>query len=125
MGGRLTATSSVSKGSTFRFTAQFALALQKGQKVRGALVDLHGKRVLLIDDNATSGYILRETLQTWGVQSDTFRLPAEALAHLSEQMASEQRYSLAIIDHRMPEMGGFEAVARNQANCPGPANCDA
>ena len=26
-------------------------------------------------------------------------------------MASEQPYELAIIDHRMPGMGGFEAIA--------------
>jgi PAS domain S-box-containing protein len=111
MGGRLTATSAMGKGSTFRFSAQFGPAPEKCQQAQDAPVDLKGKRVLLIDDNATSGFILRETLQTWGLKSDTFRVPAEALAHLPEQMASEQPYSLAIIDHRMPGMGGFEAIA--------------
>jgi PAS domain S-box-containing protein len=111
MGGRLTATSSTGKGSTFRFTAQFDPAPEKAQKVRAALGDLHGKRVLLIDDNATNCFILRETLQAWGLKSDTFRLPAEALARLPEEMAGEHPYSLVIIDDCMPGMGGFEAAA--------------
>ena len=76
MGGRLTATSSMGKGSMFRFSAQFDPALEKSPPDHGALVDLHGKRVLLIDDNATSGFILRETLHSWGLKSDTFRVPA-------------------------------------------------
>jgi PAS domain S-box-containing protein len=110
MGGRLTATSSMGKGSTFRFTAQFDPAADGAQKVHAAPGDLLGKRVLLIDDNATSCLILRETLQGWGLKSDTFRLPTEALTHLREKIDGEQPYSLAIIDHCMPMMGGFEAA---------------
>jgi len=45
------------------------------------------------------------------LNSDTFRLPKEALTHLREKMAGAEPYSLAIIDHCMPEMGGFEAAA--------------
>jgi two-component system sensor histidine kinase/response regulator len=111
MGGRLTATSSVGAGSTFRFTAQFDPAPVSSRKAPVALGDLHGKRVLLIDDNATNCLILRETLQAWGLESDAFRLPAEALARLPEAMASEPPYSLVVIDSCMPGMDGFETAA--------------
>jgi len=111
MGGRLTATSAEGKGSTFRFTAQFEPALETARKARVAFADLHGKRVLLIDDNPTNCLILRETLQAWGLLSDTFRVPVEALARLPEAMAGEQPYSLVVIDSCMPGMDGFEAAA--------------
>jgi PAS domain S-box-containing protein len=111
MGGHLTATSSIGEGSTFRFTAQFDPAREKAQKVSAAPEELHGKRVLLIDDSATSCLILRETLQAWGLKSDAFQRPAEALACLAGEMAGDEPYSLVILDHRMPEMGGFETAA--------------
>jgi PAS domain S-box-containing protein len=111
MGGRLTATSSIGKGSTFRFTAQFAPAPENLQKLHVELGNLHGKRVLLIDDNATNCFILKETLQTWGLKSDAFQLPEEALARLPGEMAGGQPYSLVILDNCMPGIGGFDAAA--------------
>ena len=111
MGGRLTATSSMGKGSTFRFTAQFDPAPQTSRRVRAPLVDLHDKRVLLITENAADGLILQETLHAWGLKSKMFRTPVEALARLPEEMAGEQPYSLVIIDEDMSGMDGFEAVA--------------
>jgi signal transduction histidine kinase/DNA-binding response OmpR family regulator len=111
MGGRITAVSSAGKGSTFRFTAQFDPAPETARKVRIPLGDLAGKRVLLIDDNSTNCLILREALQAWGLNSDAFRLPEEALASLPEAMAGQQPYSLVIIDSCMPGMDGFEATA--------------
>jgi signal transduction histidine kinase/DNA-binding response OmpR family regulator len=111
MGGRITAVSSAGEGSTFRFTAQFDPAPETARKVRVPLGDLAGKRVLLIDDNSTNCLILREALQAWGLKSDAFRLPEEALASLPETMAGEQPYALVIIDSCMPGMDGFEATA--------------
>ena len=110
MGGGLTATSSLGKGSTFRFTIHFDLAPQDASKVRLGPEDFRGKRVLLVDDNPTSCLILRETLQFWGLGSDSFRSPTEALARLPEAMAGEHPYSLIIVDSTMPEMSGFEAA---------------
>jgi signal transduction histidine kinase/CheY-like chemotaxis protein len=111
MGGRITAVSSAGAGSTFSFTAQFEPAPETARKVRVPLGDLAGKRVLLIDDNSTNCLILREALQAWGLKSETFRLPQEALAGLPEAMAGEQPYSLVIIDSCMPGMDGFETSA--------------
>ncbi|MCU1234286.1 MAG: multi-sensor hybrid histidine kinase [Candidatus Solibacter sp.] len=110
MGGHLTATSSVGKGSTFTFTARFGSALEITRKVHLALGDLHGKRVLLIDCNATSSLILRETLHAWGLESDAFQLPSEALASLSAAVAGRRPYSLVVLNSCMPGMDGFETA---------------
>jgi signal transduction histidine kinase/HPt (histidine-containing phosphotransfer) domain-containing protein len=110
MGGHLTATSSVGQGSTFRFDAQFDPGTGNTRKATAYIADFRGKRALLIDDNATNCFILQETLQAWGWESDAFRLPAEALAQLRETLTSGQPYSLVVLDRDMPEMDGFETA---------------
>jgi PAS domain S-box-containing protein len=111
MGGSLTVTSALGEGSTFRFTAQFEPAPENAGKVQFVPVDLCGKRVLLIDGNATSCLILEETLQAWGLKTDTCRLPEEALARLAVEMAGWQPYSLVFIDNSGPGESGFETAA--------------
>jgi PAS domain S-box-containing protein len=111
MGGNISATSSTGKGSTFRFTAPFGLAPEKAQNTGFTPSDLFGKRVLLIDDNETNCLILRETLQAWGLKSDTCLLAAEALARLPEEMGGEKPYSLIIIDGGTPGMDGFQTAS--------------
>jgi len=110
MGGRLTASNSTGKGSTFRFTARFDPAPVNGSNGRVAIGDLHGRRVLLIDESSTSRLILRETLRAWGLESDAFQSPAEALAGLPSAMAGEHPYLLVVIDSSMPGLNGFEAA---------------
>jgi CheY-like chemotaxis protein len=111
MGGRLTVTSAIEKGSTFRFTAQFGLAAENKRKVSTEMEDFDGRRVIVIDNNATNRQILRETLNTWGLDCDDFSAPRKALDEISLAMAGGRPYSLVIVDGAMPEMDGFEAVA--------------
>ena len=111
MGGQLTVTSSAGHGSTFRFNARFEVAPKNARKVDVEMEDFAGRRVLVIDDNATNRLILRETLNGWGLECDAFELPSEALAGLPEAMAGGRPYSLAMVDSHMPEMDGFETTA--------------
>lgn len=112
MGGNLTVTSSVGQGSTFRFTIPFDLGPKSTQIVWVPLEFQRAKRVLLIDDNASSSVILREMLRGWGLDTITFPLPAEALASLRDRPAGEQPYSLAIVATSfVPGVDGFETAA--------------
>lgn len=111
MGGILTATSSVGQGSLFRFTAQLDPALRNAWASSAPPGDLQGKRVLIIDHNATSCFILRETLQAWGLQSDAFQLLADALTCLPQAIAGDQAYSLVVMDNCTPAMECLEAAA--------------
>jgi CheY-like chemotaxis protein len=112
MGGNLAVTSSVGQGSTFRFTIPFDLGPKSTQVVCIPLEFQRAKRVLLIDDNASSSVILREMLRGWGLDTVTFPLPAEALATLRDTPADEQPYSLAIVANSfVPGVDGFQTAA--------------
>ncbi len=98
MGGRLTASSSEGRGSTFRFTAHFDPAPGKARNIGLALGNSCCERVLLIDGSTTHCFILKETLQTWGLESDACRSSAEAIVRLKEALAGKKRYSLVLIN---------------------------
>jgi len=110
MGGRLTASNSTGKGGAFRSTARVEPAPEKDGNRRVAIGDPQDGRVLLTDDSSTSCLILRETLSTWGLESDACQSPAKELAGLPGAMAGGQLYSLVAIDSCMPGINGFESA---------------
>ena len=111
MGGTLTAASSEGEGSTFRFVAQFDEAPESSRTARASPRNFHGNRVLLMSDNAASSLILQEMLQGFGLESDAYRSPADALARLLALTANEQPYSLAVIDVSLPGTDAFVVAA--------------
>jgi signal transduction histidine kinase/DNA-binding response OmpR family regulator len=106
MGGNLEVESVEGQGSTFHFTVQFGVAPGRKKDIAG-IEDLCGQRALLIDDNAINRLIQSEALASWGMESDDFATPERALGALSGH-----RYSVAIVDSRMPHMDGFETARR-------------
>ncbi len=111
MGGTIGVTSQVGKGSTFRFTARFAVGEKRPRKNAISPAELEGRRVLVVDNNATNRFILSETLRHWGLESDEFADAESALQATREAFASGRPLSLALVDACMPGMDGFEAVS--------------
>ena len=110
MGGELTAESTAGQGSTFRFTVQLEAA--DGPVPARIVADLHGHRVLVVDDDATNRLVLKQTLTGWGLDSREFARASEALGDLAVSQSEQRPYSLVIVDGQMPEMDGFEAARR-------------
>jgi PAS domain S-box-containing protein len=96
-------------GSTFHFTIQ-AESASVSQKpyLRETQPDLRGKRVLIVDDNATNRRILTLQTQAWGMLPRETASPAEALEWILQGLEANATgaFDVALLDVQMPEMDG-------------------
>jgi signal transduction histidine kinase/DNA-binding response OmpR family regulator/amino acid transporter/HPt (histidine-containing phosphotransfer) domain-containing protein len=106
MAGRIGAESTAGNGSTFWFT----IRLEKQPAISPLLQaeNAHvNTRILIADDNATSGGFLREQIDAWRFRSGTVTSGTEALERLRAAQCAGDPYPLAILDQQMPQMDGL------------------
>ncbi len=109
MGGRMAVESEPGRGSRFHFTARFRTI--SGQEVTLGPVeppDVHGLRVLVVDDNATHRDILKEMLTNWRMRPTVVGSTPQALEELRRAADAGAHYSLLLADAVMPPPDGFE-----------------
>jgi signal transduction histidine kinase/CheY-like chemotaxis protein/tetratricopeptide (TPR) repeat protein len=114
MGGSMHAESAgLGQGATFHFHIRAPRAeLPAGTRREhlGSQPALQGKRLLVVDDNATNRRILGLQAAKWGMAADEIGEPAQVLPRLQAQA-----YDLAILDMHMPGMDGSELAQRIRA----------
>jgi PAS domain S-box-containing protein len=95
-------------GSTFHFTILAEVsARQELTYLHGPQPALAGKRILIVDDNATNRHILSRQSRTWGMVPHEAATGREALAWIRDG----EPFDVAILDMHMPEMDGLALAA--------------
>ena len=113
MGGTITVDSEPGRGSTFAFTARFALQPNPTEPITARPpVLLHGLRVLIVDDNATNRRILEEWVRAWQMEPAAVGDGLAALDALWDAVSAGRPYALVLLDARMPDTDGLALAAK-------------
>jgi PAS domain S-box-containing protein len=114
MGGAISVESEQGGGSTFRITLPAKAAEVPSQiHLEEGLPQLAGKRILVVDDNATNREIVNRHARSWGMVPVAVELPAEALALIE----AGEPFDAAVLDMMMPDIDGL-ALAREMRSRP-------
>ncbi len=70
-------------------------------------MNIHGVRVLIVDDNATNRRILKDMLANWGMKPATTSGGGHALRAIADANEENDAFQVLISDVNMPEMDGL------------------
>jgi len=115
MGGTISAESEPGAGSSFRVAIPFTAASAELVAPVPA-VDLHGLRVLVLDDNATNRRIFEAYVASWGMRPDITSNTTDAFAVLQEGALQGDPFDIALLDLNMPDESGVELAKRITAS---------
>jgi PAS domain S-box-containing protein len=107
MGGTMWVESAEGEGSTFFISLSAKDAEVPLRTDPDVLPQLAGKRLLVVDDNATNREIVARHARSWGMDAVAVESPSEALARID----GGETFDVAVLDMVMPEMDGL-ALAR-------------
>lgn len=104
MGGEIWLESRLGQGSTFHFSLKLGLDTQPLQPITRQ-VNLRGRQILVVDDNATNRRVLSSLLAAWDVKVQLAESGAVALEIMRRD---KPNFDCIILDAQMPEMDGYE-----------------
>ncbi len=107
MGGTIGVESKEGNGSTFWFTAVFEKNIQPVDEFIAITEEIKKYRILIIDDNETNRFILKEYLKMWGCRFDEASGGIQALVKFYQAYETKDPFEIALLDMQMPEMDGI------------------
>jgi len=123
MGGTMWAESE-GPGQGCRFHLTFPVTVAHGQSAArrdfiGEQPALKGKRLLVVDDNATNRRILSLQTAKWGLVTQSASDADQALQVLHQVHVSGERFDLAILDMHLPGIDGVQLARQIRQRMPG------
>ena len=109
MGGSVGVDSVPGQGSTFWFTARLGVGSDEKLITRPA-ADLHGARVLVVDDSEAAALVLSELLVELGFAVQHVSSGPAALQAVDDAKAAGEPFTFVMMDWQMPGMDGLETV---------------
>ena len=109
MGGDIGVERNEAGGCTFWFTVVLGCDDAVSEVIQPAL--LSGKRILIVDDNATNRETLQLQLESWQVRVEAASSGPEALGVISSSAIDGRPFDLVLLDMNMPEMDGVQLAA--------------
>jgi signal transduction histidine kinase/CheY-like chemotaxis protein/streptogramin lyase/HPt (histidine-containing phosphotransfer) domain-containing protein len=109
MGGSLTATSEVGRGSTFSFTARLGVA--EAAAPRASTDALSNAPILVVDDSETARDSLSAALRSFGFEARSVPTGELALTEIEAASSRGRPYRVALLDWKMPGISGLEVLA--------------
>ena len=107
LGGTIECQSERGKGTTFTVVLDIPLADRQRDDMMLDPID-----VLIVDDDEILLQTAADTLASLGATVETAQSGAEALGMIEHRHLSGRDYGVVIVDWKMPEMDGIEAVRR-------------
>lgn len=116
MNGTISVTSHKDVGSCFVITLPFKIDRDAGrreEKQEVAAADIHGKRILVVEDNELNLEIVQFMLEESGAAVETASNGREAVERFTESPCNY--YDAVLMDVMMPVMDGYEATRQIRA----------
>jgi CheY-like chemotaxis protein len=117
MGGELTVESKKGLGTTFQCTLPLEVGAPCEQRPPAlAAASLAGRRMVVVEDNATNRRILEQQLRAVGIRSDFATNAVMALTLMRAAAAQNEPFEGAIIDMKLPGHSGLELARAMKAD---------
>jgi signal transduction histidine kinase/DNA-binding response OmpR family regulator/ligand-binding sensor domain-containing protein/HPt (histidine-containing phosphotransfer) domain-containing protein len=110
MGGEIGVDSETGRGSCFHFSVPFGLQPEAPPALQDA--ELHGMRVLVVDDHPVARELLCTLATAFGLQAETAADGAAALNVVAQADAEDRPFRLLLLDWRMPGLDGIGCLER-------------